>query len=284
MPTETIVTAPPAAPDRFAPRYGFIEFISIASHVGKSMMATFVALMLRQLGVPVFVVRIESKMARSKESSIHIDSEDFAGAARLPGGEVAILRPVYEALQAAAQKTPKPVIVLDWGGGLAEHRAKIFASTRFDDRLADLQMRGLSVVVTTSLADRMQHAQELIAQTQLITPNLDVALLLNRRVGSFSFVDGSEEKRIFRDLQKTAKNVPIIKIPAIAGETWKACEAAGLSMVEVVELPLVTLAKRLGGENPWLVSAFQMQTAAWWQSAEREVLQVLGAVNAAPSE
>jgi hypothetical protein len=276
---ETIINAVPADRNEFVPIHRFIELTSTASHVGKSMLAIFLALLLRQFGFAVVLLRIESKAARSAVGDIHIDSEDFAGAARLPGGEAAVLRPLYDCLQKASQDGS--IVIADWGGGLAEHRANIFAATRFDDRLAELNMRGLSVVVTTSLADRMRHARELIAQTQMITPGLDIALLLNRRVGRFHFVDGSDERQIFDDLQKAAKGLPVIRIPAIAGETWKTCEAAGLSMTDTIELPLRELAQRLGGENAWLASAYQMQVAAWWQSAEREALRVLGGTDAA---
>jgi hypothetical protein len=162
-----------------------VEFFSVASHVGKSMFSTYTAALLRkQMGLDVVIVRIESKGARSREADIHIPVEDFAASARLPGGEVALLRPVFDLLESVAQKDKRPVIVIDWGGGLAEHRAKIWASTRFDARLADFNMKGLSIVTTTSLVDRMRHARDLIEQTRLITPRLQIGLLLNRPAGN----------------------------------------------------------------------------------------------------
>jgi hypothetical protein len=278
---EIPIEAVPVDREHFVSNYRFIEFVSTASHTGKSMLSAFLTLLLRQLGYLVVLVRIESKAARSPFADIHIDSEDFAGAARLPGGEVAVLRPLYDSLQKAAQDGAEPIVIVDWGGGLAEHRAKIYAATRFDDRLADVGMRGLSVVTTTSLSDRMRHARELIAQTRMITPTLDVALALNHRVGRFRFVEGSDERQIFENLLKAAKGLPVIRIPPITGETWKTCEAAGLSMIDTIELSLRELAQRLGGENAWLASAFQMQVAAWWKSAEREMLRALGGANAA---
>jgi hypothetical protein len=237
--------------------------------------------LLRQLGYRVVLIRIESKGARSPLADIHIASEDFADAARLPGGEVAVLRPVYDALQKAAQDREEPIVIVDWGGGLAGHRAKIFAATRFDDRLSEVGMRGLTVVVTTSLSDRMRQACELVAQTRTITPTLDVALALNFRVGRFRFVERSDERQIFDALQQAAKGLPVINIPAVTGETWKTCEAAGLSMIDTIEMPLRDVAQRLGGENAWLASAFQMQLSAWWKSAEREMLRALGGAGAA---
>ena len=266
---------------QFALLYRFVEFTSPSSHVGKSMLSKFLAHLLRQQGIEVILIRIESKAVHSADADIHIASEDFADAARLPGAEVAVLRPVYAALQKAAKDDAKPVVIVDWAGGLSEYRAKIYAATRFDDRLADVGIRGLTVVVTTSLSDRMRQAAELVTQTRTITPNLYVALALNYRVGPFRFVEGSDERRVFQGLQTATKGLSVIKIPAIAGETWKTCEAAGLTMIEAIEMPLRELEKRLGGENAWLASAFQMQVAAWWQTAEREMMRALGAADAA---
>src|SRR5579875_980303 len=120
----------------FALIYRFVEFFSTASHVGKSLMSTFTTLLLRQLGYKVVLVRIESKAVRSTDADIHIASEDFADAARLPGAEAAVLRPLYNALKIAANDQAKPVVIVDWAGGLSLHRAKIYAATRFDDRLS----------------------------------------------------------------------------------------------------------------------------------------------------
>jgi len=281
MPGHKTINAVPRR--RPAPQllFDFIEFFSMGSHVGKSMFTTYLAALLRSLGIDVVIVRIESKAARSKDADIFIDSEDFAASARLPGGEVALLRPVYDALRSAAEKQIRPLIMLDWGGGLSEYRAKIYAATRFDDRLADHKLRGLSIVVTTSLVDRMRHASELIEQTRILTPGLDRALLLNSRVGKFAFVKGTEEHRIFSDLQEAAKGARIIRIPAITGETWQSCEAAGLSMVDTIKLPLPELAQRLGEDDPFSACAYQMQVATWWQKAEREFLKALVASDAA---
>ncbi|WP_439409616.1 hypothetical protein ACNJX9_16995 [Bradyrhizobium sp. DASA03076] len=104
---------------RFALFYRYNEFISTASHVGKTMLANFQALLLRQLGHKVVVVRIESKAVRSPLTDIHIASENFADAARLPGGEAAVLRPLYEAVERAAQDEEQPTVIVDWSGGSA---------------------------------------------------------------------------------------------------------------------------------------------------------------------
>jgi len=287
--TDTITLDAPktstAAVTEFVPAYRFLEFVSVASHVGKSTLADFTAQLLGQFDIPIKFIRIESKAARSRQSGdvVHIDTENFAAAARLPGAEAAVLRPVFEILEAAALNDARPVIVLDWGGGLSSLRAQIYAATQFDAQLSELGMRGLSVVTTTALSDRMAQARELIELTRDIVPGIDVALLLNRRTGNFGFVDGTEEKRVFRDLMKAAKGLPVIKVPAVAGESWQACQAAGLTMHEVIYMKPAALRQRFGSESRYLVTAFQMLVAAFWKTTESEMLRVLAGADADPT-
>src|SRR4051812_34294811 len=118
------------------PEYRYAEFVSTETDVGKSMLSTFTAHLLRQAGHKVILVRIESNALRSPLTDIHIASEAFADADRLPGGEAAVLRPLYDVLAEAALDEERPTVLVDWAGGLSGHRAKIFAATRFDDRLA----------------------------------------------------------------------------------------------------------------------------------------------------
>jgi len=274
-----------AAFTEFVTTYRFLEFVSVASHVGKSTLADFTAQLLGQFGVPIRFIRIESRAARSRQSGdvVHIDTENFAAAARLAGAEAAVLRPVFEIMEEAALDEARPVIVLDWGGGLSQLRAQIYAATQFDAQLSDLGMRGLSVVMTNSLTDRMAQARELIELTRDIVPGMDIALLLNRRTGNFGFVDGTEEKRVFRDLMKAAKGLPVIKMPAVAGESWQACAAAGLTMHEVINMEPAALRRRFGSENRCLVRAFQLHVATFWKVAESEMLQVLAGTDADPT-
>jgi hypothetical protein len=110
--TDTITLDAPktstAAVTEFVPAYRFLEFVSVASHVGKSTLADFTAQLLGQFDIPIKFIRIESKAARSRQSGdvVHIDTENFAAAARLPGAEAAVLRPVFEILEAAALMKP----------------------------------------------------------------------------------------------------------------------------------------------------------------------------------
>ena len=123
-------THPAPVADGFLPAYRFIEFCSVASRVGKSTLADFTTQLLAQFGIPVKHVRIESKAARSRHADVvQIDTENFAAAARLPGAEAAVLRPLFEIIEAAALDEARPVIVLDCGGGISALRAQIYAAT-----------------------------------------------------------------------------------------------------------------------------------------------------------
>ncbi|WFU45996.1 hypothetical protein QA640_45295 (plasmid) [Bradyrhizobium sp. CB82] len=79
-------------------------------------MAEFTKQLLAQFGIPIRFIRIESKAARSRQSGdvIHIDTENFAAAARLAGAEAAVLRPVFEIMEEVALDEAYPVIVIDW--------------------------------------------------------------------------------------------------------------------------------------------------------------------------
>jgi hypothetical protein len=71
-------------------------------------------------------------------------------------------------------------------------------------------------------------------------------------------------------------------VQSITGETWQTCEAANLSMTDVIDADLRTLQQRLGGESSFVASAFQIQVAAWWNATEREFLKIFGIGDAAP--
>lgn len=137
-------------------------------------------------------------------------------------------------------------------------------------------MRGLSLVATTNQVDRMQDATSLLTQTGIVAPGLDRALLLNQRHGTFSFPAGSAECDAFEALERAAKGLPVLRLPSVRGESWQACENAGLTMRETIELDLTELVRRLRG-NPYVIAAIQSQVAAWWTIAEKEVLGILEA-------
>lgn len=261
---------PPPPPPPLA--YLFFELIAQATAVGKSIMAKFLTDMLRQMGHRVILVRIESKVIKQAGADVAIDAEDFAQAARLPGGVAGVLRNLFLTLEQAAREGT--IVIVDWGGGLADYRAEAYAATRFDERLEELGIRGLCFVVTTCATDRMNQASESLATCELIAPKLERGLILNKRIGPFSFVAGSDEHKVWEKLQRTAKGSKMVEIPAVAGESWKKCSDAGLTMSDVIESDLGQLTAQLNDPRI-LAAAYQSHVAAWWIAAEKAMLPLL---------
>jgi hypothetical protein len=270
-PAPAIAPSPSSAPT-FACRYRFIELIAPSTAVGKTLVANFIAAMLRNAGHRVTLVRIESRSANRRGADLLIDAEDFSQSARLAGAAAGVLRPLYTVLERA--KADDTIVVLDWGGGLASYRNEAFAAMRFDDRLAAWDVRGLTIVPTLSSVDRMEQAADVLAKSALVAPGINRLLLLNKRLGPFAFVPGTAERKAFDALRETAAGVSTIEIPAVAGESLKACDDANLTMLEVIGTDVDKLAGRLGEIEP-IAAAIQSHVAAWWEVAEANLLGVI---------
>jgi hypothetical protein len=269
----------PTPPPIMLPR--FLEFAASATAVGKTLLAAFSRMFYRQHGYQPILVRIESRAVRRDGADILIDSEDFAQSSKLPGGVAGVLRPLFPALE-SARKEERTAVIVDWGGGLSAYRRQAFAATRFGERLASMGIRGMSAIVTTSAADRMTQAAEALRTSAMIAPQISRCLVLNRRAGPFNFVAGSEQRITFEALQEAAEGVPIMKVDAVAGESWKMCDDSNLTMAEVIAMDIPALAARLR-EDEFIATACQTQIAAWWESTEAEILRVLTLRNGANS-
>jgi hypothetical protein len=250
----------------------FLEFVAHATAVGKSLLAAFAYMFYLQHGYQPILVRIESRAVRRSGADILIDTEDFAQSSRLPGGVAGVLRPLFPALDRA--RNERVAVIVDWGGGLSDYRHQAYAATRFGERLAGMGIPGVSAIVTTSAADRMAQATENLGTSARIAPQISRRLILNRRAGPFHFVPGSEQRRTFEALQKAAEGVQIMKIDAVAGESWKMCDDSNLTMAEVIAMDIPELAARLR-EDEFIATACQTQVAAWWESTEAEMLRTL---------
>jgi len=260
---------------RFRLNYGVFETIAAGTAVGKSLTAAFLTALLRMEGYSVQLVRIESRAANRQGADLVIDAENFSQSARLPGASAAVLRPLFLVLQQAAGAEDS-IVIIDWGGGLTSYRNEAFAATRFDERLAVWGMRGLTIVPTTSAVDRMEQAAEVLTKNALIVPGMDRLLLLNRRLGDFSFVTGSADRRAYEILRAASEGIPTIEIPAVAGESLKTCEDAGLAMRDVIAADVAQLARQLGEIEP-IAAAIQSHVAAWWAASERQLMNVIRA-------
>jgi hypothetical protein len=88
--------------------------------------------------------------------------------------------------------------------------------------------------------------------TRLITPQLDRAVVLNRRLGAFNFVPGSAERSAFDALQKAAEGDPAIRSPqsqeragSLAKTRGSACAKSSSSTFRRLQTEITTLRNSL---------------------------------------
>jgi hypothetical protein len=269
--SEALAATAPPPPATAIPRV--IELSADGSHVGKSLLANRLRDYLRQAGCKTILVRIESRGIDQKlePGDVFIASENFSRAGELPGGIVGVLAPLYEAI--ARARATGAVLIVDWASGLVRNRLEILAATRFDERLAALNMSGLTLVVTSNATDRMAQATEHLALLAKVAPGLQRGLVLNCRDGDFDFAAGSEQKRVLDTLRAAAAGGAVITIPQIRGGCWKLCEEAGYTMVEAMRAEPPEVAGRLNIDQ-FTATACITEIEAWWQLSEVAFAQV----------
>ena len=255
----------------------FLEFVAHGTSVGKSLLATFACLIYVQLGYQPILIRIESRAVRRDGADVAIDTEDFARSAQLPGGVAGVLQPLFSALGSA--KEERTAVILDWGGGQSDHRYRAYAATRFGERLAAMGIPAVSAIVTTAAADHMKQAVENLRTSALIAPQIRRVLVLNRHEGRFDFAAGSGVRATFDTLLEAAKDVAIMKVEDVDGESWKRCDDAQLTMAEVVGMDIPALAAHLNIDE-FIAAACQSQVSAWMMSTEQAMLRALAGHNA----
>ena len=131
-----------------------------------------------------------------------------------------------------------------------------------------------SVIATTNAANDMAQAAALLRTSAMIAPNLTRCLALNRRRGSFVFLDGSEQGRIYSRLRDEARDARTFEVRAVGGESWKVCDEVGLTMPQVIQSDLGALSARIG-RNAFIAGACQIEVAAWYSATEAELLRAL---------
>jgi hypothetical protein len=250
----------------------FLEFVAHGTGVGKSLLAMFAYWLYLQMGYRVTLVRIESRGVRRDGADIVIDTEAFARAGQLKGGVAGVLQPLFGALKAS--QAQKAAVIVDWGGGQSEHRASAYAATRFGATLAAMRIPAVTAIVTTATVDHMKQAADNLRTSELIAPEIRRVLVQNRHAGDFIFEPGSGVRATFDSMMHEAKAASIMKIADVDGESWKCCSDAGLTMAEVVAMPVADLAQRLHLDE-FLATACQSQVAAWMASTEQSMLKSL---------
>lgn len=253
-----------------------IELSADATAVGKTTAAWRIRHHFDQHGIKTVMVTIESRgVTRSqayRRNDIFISTEDFKRASELPGGIVGVLEPLYAAIEQAGGTDS--IVIVDWAGGQAQARLEALAATQFDQRLAELNIVGLSVIVTTAAIDKMRQAAENLTQTQAVAPGLQRALLLNARGGAFDFIPNSAAAGAYKGLLKAAQGAKVIRFPAIEGESWQECQQAGLSMLAVIKSTPADLAAKTK-LNRFTAAACCNEIRAWYKLTEASLSLVL---------
>lgn len=252
---------------------GFIEMTGVGTAMGKTFGTKRIKAFVEHAGTAMRQVRIETGAIRDslEADDLLVPIENFAQSQATVAGAVGVMRPAFDAIGQA--KAAGGAIIWDWAGGLAMHRAEIFTAARMDERLVEMDIDGLSVVVTTADATRMQQAAESLDVIKMTTPRLRRALLLNGVAGPFNFPIGSEIAAIYHRMIGAAENAAIIKFPLVPGKAWAVCEAAGYSMAGALKATPLELAQR-SGLDPFSAAACLSEWTAWWTATDRELDQL----------
>lgn len=246
----------------------FVEGSADGTSQGKTTFMSRVRDYVEELGLPVRMIRIESRgVAKSqlREGDVLIATESFAEARRHVGGVAGVVQPIYDAVKWAADN--KGVVVIDWGGGLARLRLEIYIMTRFDQALARRGMKGATFFPVCQTADRMSETAKNITQSAEAVPGLRRVLVLNERLGPFQFAPGTGLERAFTDLMAAPRDA-LVRMEEIKNEAWAICESAGLHMAKVVGMQAPELAECIR-DTDFMAEAVLSEIGTWWLSTRQ---------------
>lgn len=251
-----------------------INLFADSTGVGKSFAAMRIRAHCEAAKIKTTLVRIETRGIEQKlrKGDVFIPVEDFSTAASMPGGLAGVLQPFSAAVMGLAGS--RRLVIGDWAGGLAQHHAEYLVATHFGDLIAGLGIRGLWIFVTTARTEQMRQAAEGLRKLTMIAPGLQRALLLNQRFGGFKFIAGSQPSIVYRDLMRAADNCAVLHFPAIAGDSWKLAEDAGLTLREVMDCKPAAFAQRTGLDL-FTAAACMTEIGAFHEKSEDTLNSVL---------
>ncbi|WP_271575590.1 hypothetical protein [Bradyrhizobium sp. CCBAU 11361] len=263
--------------DTQAPLLDLVEVCADGTSLGKSTLANRICHLYRETGRPVTRVRIESSRRREHDSEvadreIFVPLEDFTTAATRTGGLVGVLSPMFEAILQIPRSGS--AVVVDWPGGTAGHRLEVLAATAFDQTINSLNVRALSMVLTTCSSEHMGQAERHLKSLEQIAPRLPRALALSGRAGPFDWPAGSEQAEALTRLKTAAGDIPTLRIPLVTGRALQVCADAGLDVASALLMNFDELAVRLG-VHVFQASACVSEIALWWQRTGSELRKVL---------
>jgi hypothetical protein len=254
-----------------------VELAADGTSVGKTTTANRVWHYYREAGRKVTLVTVETGRRRrgrtgAADEEIFIETEEFATAANRTGGLTGVLAPLWDALLAIPRDGRG--VVVDWAGGTTAHRLDVIAATGFDNTIAGLGIRALSLVLATNAADSLNQAGAYLAGLAKVAPTLQRVLVLSGRNGSFDFTRGSEQAECLSRLKAAAGPIPTVLIQQVAGRALETCADAGLDVASAIMTETKSLAERLGIDL-FRASACASELALWWQRSGAALATVL---------
>ena len=243
----------------------FVEFLGVRGGTGKSTSANRARDHFTAAGVPVDIVRIESKRClwTPQQDEIFIAAEDLAESNDQTGGVAAILAPIWKILD-KARKT-NGVVICDWGAGLTNFRSDLLRSTVFDETLNNFGIAGYACIVTDNAVDLMRQCADTLKSTREVTPGLQLVVVRNEVHGQFDFDDGTEEGRALAGVMEQSTHARHIKIPAFRGNAMAPFVAAGLTVLEVMTSDPEWLATKIS-RDIFVTRACISKVAEWWKA------------------
>lgn len=250
-----------------------VEATADGTGVGKTTGITRLRYHYERSGIKTTLVRIESRGVEHRPplraKDLFIPTESFAEAKRRVGGLAGVLAPAFARIAEAAHDNE--AVLFDWAGGQVQNRLEIFAATGFDERLAERQVIGCSLIPTTNVVTRMREATKNLIDTARVAPGLRRILLLNERFGPFEFVSGGTAQAVHRDMLAAAHG-SVIRFGEIGGDSWQICEDHDLTLPEVVRSKPAELADRIG-QDAFIAKAVITELAAWWTASAQELVR-----------
>jgi hypothetical protein len=257
----------------------FLEKLGVRGGTGKSTSANRARDHFMASGVPVDMVRIESKrcMWASRPDETFIATEDLAESNDQTGGVAATLAPIWKILDKA--RKVNGVVICDWGAGLTNFRSDLLRSTHFDETLKKWGIAGYACVVTDNSVDSMRQCADTLKSTHDVAPGLQLVVVRNELRGPFDFADGTEEASAFEGLMEQSTDAKHIKIPAFRGNAMAPFVAAGLTVLEVMTSDPEWLAKKIG-RDIFVTTACISKVGEWWRATEPEYAKAFPAPTA----
>lgn len=249
-----------------------MQLISIHAErgrIGKTLVAGRIRDLFEEMGLPVHVIRIESRNAgpASRPDVETIFIEDLNDARDRQGGASSAMDPLWTHLDTENAGDIPGAIILDWQAGASELRREIMASTSLSAFATQLGITGVAVTVTTSDAGIMRQATEDLTWDSDGVPEFDRVLILNEVSGRFAFPRNTESHLAYIAMLEACRGALTVTVPLIGAGAWLPFETARISMRDAIVRDARDLAPIIGMRR-WSTQACKTHLDAWFMATD----------------